>query len=78
MRTDVSQSQTNSLQFAGIFAGSNAGRAVSAADRGCNHGRTNAPAAKTSILMRPPVAAPIVCANRFVDFWHGLLLSTRA
>jgi hypothetical protein len=34
MRTGVSQSLTNSPQFAGIFAGSNAGRAVSAADKG--------------------------------------------
>ena len=33
MRTDVSRSPTNSAYFAGIFAGSNAGRAVSAAGR---------------------------------------------
>ena len=36
MRTGVSQSLTNSPQFAGIFAGSNAGRTVSAADKGRN------------------------------------------
>ena len=29
-----------------------------------SNGRTNAPAGKTSILMRPPVAVPIVCAKR--------------
>jgi len=34
MRTDVFRSLTNSAHFAGIFAGSNAGRAVSAAGRG--------------------------------------------
>ena len=34
MRTDVSRSLTNSPQFAGISAGSNAGRAVSVAGRG--------------------------------------------
>jgi hypothetical protein len=34
MRTGVSWSLTNSPQFAGIFADSNAGRAVSGADRG--------------------------------------------
>jgi hypothetical protein len=26
--------------------------------------RTNAPAGNTSMLMRPPVAAPILCAKR--------------
>src|SRR5260221_3799921 len=34
MRTDVSRSLRNSPQFAGIFAGSNAGRTVSVAGRG--------------------------------------------
>ena len=34
MRTDISRSLTNSPQFAGISAGSNAGRAVSVAGRG--------------------------------------------
>jgi hypothetical protein len=34
MRTDVFRSLTNSAQFAGIFADSNVGRAVSAAGRG--------------------------------------------
>ena len=34
MRTDVSRSLTNSPQFAGISAGSNAGRAVSVVNRG--------------------------------------------
>src|SRR5258708_659618 len=34
MRTDVFRSLTNSAHFAGIFAGSNGGRAVSAAGRG--------------------------------------------
>ena len=29
-----------------------------------SNGRTSAPAGNTSILMRPPVAAPIVCAKR--------------
>jgi hypothetical protein len=31
-------------------------------------GRTNAPAGNTSMLIRPPLAAPIVCAKRTALF----------